>query len=150
MHKCRRYGLDKLSLWPFYHLTFKCDLDLQPEQMFRMTLLLLKENNCAKLFLKSMHIYRSYGLDKLNLWPLQVWPLLSTYVKRMFQMARFLLKDNNCAKSFWNLCINVEVKLWPGTTHTDARRHITEQKLLLYCKQWPLLNREAKQERCLP
>ena len=29
MHKCRSYGSDKLNLWPFYHLTFKCDLDLQ-------------------------------------------------------------------------------------------------------------------------
>ena len=24
------YGLDKLNLWPFYHLIIKCDLDLQP------------------------------------------------------------------------------------------------------------------------
>ena len=30
MHKCRTDGLDKLNLWPFYHLTFKCDLDFQP------------------------------------------------------------------------------------------------------------------------
>ena len=30
MHKCTSYGPDKLNLWPFYHLTFKCDLDLQP------------------------------------------------------------------------------------------------------------------------
>ena len=29
MHKCRSYSLDKLNLWSFYHLTFKCDLDLQ-------------------------------------------------------------------------------------------------------------------------
>ena len=32
MHKCISYGLDKLNLCPFYHLTFKCDLDLQPTQ----------------------------------------------------------------------------------------------------------------------
>ena len=30
MHNCRSYGPDKLDLWPFCHLTFKCDLDLQP------------------------------------------------------------------------------------------------------------------------
>ena len=47
MHKCRNYGPDKLVLLPFYHLTFKWDLDLQ---MFQMALLLLKENNYAKLF----------------------------------------------------------------------------------------------------
>ena len=29
-YKCTRYGPDKLNLRPFYHLTFKCDLDLQP------------------------------------------------------------------------------------------------------------------------
>ena len=35
-----------------------------PEQMFQMALLLLKENNCAKFILKSMHKCRSYGPDK--------------------------------------------------------------------------------------
>ena len=30
MHKCTSYVPDKLNLLPFYHLTFKCDLDLQP------------------------------------------------------------------------------------------------------------------------
>ena len=30
MHKCRSYGLVKFNLGPFYHLTRKCDLDLQP------------------------------------------------------------------------------------------------------------------------
>ena len=24
---------DKLSLWPFYYLTFKCDVDLQPTNL---------------------------------------------------------------------------------------------------------------------
>ena len=44
-----------------------------PEKMFQMALLLLKDNNCAKLFLKFMHKCTSYGLDKLNIWPF--WPL---------------------------------------------------------------------------
>ena len=44
-----------------------------PEKMFQMALCLLKGNNCAKLFLKSMHKCTSYGLDKLSIWP--VWPL---------------------------------------------------------------------------
>ena len=30
MHKCGSYGPDKINLRPFYHLTFKCDLDLEP------------------------------------------------------------------------------------------------------------------------
>ena len=51
MHKCRSFGPDKLNLWPSYHLTFKCDLDLQPTwKNFPMALPLIKENNCANLF----------------------------------------------------------------------------------------------------
>ena len=34
MHKCTSYGPDMLNLWPSYHLTFKCDLDLQPKHLF--------------------------------------------------------------------------------------------------------------------
>ena len=30
MTKCTSYGPEKVNLWPFYHLAFKCDLDLQP------------------------------------------------------------------------------------------------------------------------
>ena len=30
MHYCTSCVPDKLILWPFYHLTFKCGLDLQP------------------------------------------------------------------------------------------------------------------------
>ena len=94
MHKCRSYGPDKLNLWPFYHLTFKCDLDFQPTWTnVSMGLLLLKENNVPN-YLKSMHKCRSYGPDKLNLLPLQVWPWPSTL--KMFQMALLLLKDQLC------------------------------------------------------
>ena len=42
-------------------------------KMFQMTLLLFKDNNCAKLCLKSMHKCTSYGPDELNIWPF--WPL---------------------------------------------------------------------------
>ena len=43
-------------------LTFKL-----PEKMFQMALLLLEDNICAKLFLKSMHKCTCYGPDKLNI-----------------------------------------------------------------------------------
>ena len=36
------------------------------EQMFQMALLLFKGNTCAKIILKSMHICRSYGPEKLT------------------------------------------------------------------------------------
>ena len=49
-------------------LTFKLR-----EKMFLMALLLFKDNNCAKLFLKSMHKCTSYSPDKLYIWPF--WPL---------------------------------------------------------------------------
>ena len=51
-----------------YHLTFKCDLDLQPTQTNvsnGTTTPQGKYLTVCKLILKSMHKYRSYGLDKL-------------------------------------------------------------------------------------
>ena len=42
------YGPDKLNLRPFYHLTFKSDLDFQPTSTNVSNALLLF--NCAKLF----------------------------------------------------------------------------------------------------
>ena len=72
------------------------------KQMFRTAHHLLEVGGIT------MHKCKSYGPDKLNIWPF--WP--STYLKKMFQMALLLLEGNNCAKSFWNPCINVQ--LWPG------------------------------------
>ena len=43
-------------------MTFKL-----PEKRFQMALFLLEDNNCAKLFLESMHKCTSYGPDKLNI-----------------------------------------------------------------------------------
>ena len=51
MNKCRSYSLDKLNLWPFYHLTLKVILIFNLlEQMFQMALLLFENNNYATLF----------------------------------------------------------------------------------------------------
>ena len=210
MHKCRSYGLDKLSLWPFYHLAFKCDLDLQstltnvsngtatpqgeqlcqiiwnscinvevmaqtsstddnfiislssvtstfnlPEQMFQMALLLLKKNyvkllwnpcinvevmtwrssiyvtfkcdldiqptwkmysngtappqgqQLGKIILKSM-AQTSLIYDHFIIWPSSV-TLTFNLPEQMFQMALLLLKENNCDKLFWNPCVKVWV-----------------------------------------
>ena len=63
MHKCRCCALDKLNLWPFYHLAIKCDLDLQS------TYTIVSNEQLCQIILKSMHKCRCYGLDKLNLWP---------------------------------------------------------------------------------
>ena len=126
MHKCTSYGPDKLNLWPFYDLTFKCDLHLQPTwaNVSNGTATSQEEQLC-QFILKSMHICRSYGSDKLNLCDLHVWTWPSTYLKKMFQMALLLLKNNNCGKLFWNPCMNVGVM---ALENPEAHTY-TEQKL---------------------
>ena len=55
---------------------------------------------------------RSYGPDKLNLWPFYnlnfTCDLTFKRPKQMFQMALLFLNENTLAKLFWNPCINVE------------------------------------------
>ena len=55
-----------LNLWPFYHLTFKCDLDFQLTRtnVSNGTTTPQGEQLC-QIFLKSMHESRIYGPDKL-------------------------------------------------------------------------------------
>ena len=69
MHNCRSYGPDKLNLWPFYHLTFKCDLHLQPTWTIvsNDTLTPQREKLCQFFLIHAK--CRIYGPDKLNLWP---------------------------------------------------------------------------------
>ena len=89
------YGPDKPNLWPFYHRTFKCDLEFQPTRTN-----VSNEQLCHIIF-KSMHKCRSYGLDKLNLWPVYNLTvkgdldLQPTWT--MFQMALLLHNKDNCA-----------------------------------------------------
>ena len=82
MHKCRRYGPDKLNLlailssdlqvwpWPSTYLNnvSKGTATPQREQLYQ-------------IILKSMHKCRSYGWDKRNICDLQVWHWPSTYLK---------------------------------------------------------------------
>ena len=122
MHKCSSYGPDKLNLWPFYHLTFKCDLDLQPiwTNVSNGTST-LKENNCAKLFwnpcinvevmARTTSIY-----DHFIIRPSSV-TLTFNLPKQMFQMALLLLKEDTCTKLFWKPCINVEVMALTSSVH---------------------------------
>ena len=84
MYKCRSYGPDKLNLWPFYHLTFMCDLDLQPIDInVSNSTTTPQGEQLSKIILQSMHICRSYGRDKLIYdhfisWPstTQIFPVL--------------------------------------------------------------------------
>ena len=70
MHKCKSYGPDNLNLLLFYHMTFKCDLDLQPARtnVANGTSTCQGEQLC-QIILKSMQKCRSNGPDKLNLGP---------------------------------------------------------------------------------
>ena len=66
----------------FNHLTFKCDLDIQPTwtNVSNGTVTPQGEQLC-QIILKSMHKCRSNGWDKLNICDLQVWHWPSTYIK---------------------------------------------------------------------
>ena len=110
----RSYGPDKLTLWPFYHLTFKCDLDFQRTRtkVSSGTISPQGEHLC-KIILKSMHTCRSYCPGKLILWPFYhlifQCDLDFQPTRTNFQMALLLLKGNNCAKLLRNPCIKVGI-----------------------------------------
>ena len=74
----RQPGPNQFANWPFYHLTFKCDLDLQPTwtNVSNGTSPSQRQQLC-KIILKSMHKCTSYGLDKLSLRPF--WPLFDPF-----------------------------------------------------------------------
>ena len=78
-----------------------------------MALLLLKKNNCVKLFwnpCKNIEVMTqtSWIYDHFIIWPLSM-SLTCNLHEQMFQLALLLHKDSNCAKLFWNPCINVQL-----------------------------------------
>ena len=95
------YSLDKLKLWPFSHLTFKCDLDLQP------TWTKVSNEQLCQIILKSMHKCTGYGSDKLNLWPFYH---LTFQYDLDFQPTWTKVSISNCAKLF-----DLSVWHWPST-----------------------------------
>ena len=106
-------------------------------EMFQMTLLLFKENNCAKLFWFSyinveVMARTSSIYDHFIIWPSKV-TLTFNLPKQTHQIALLLLKENNCAKLFKNPCINVEVM---ARTYADRRTmhiHWTEIVTTMSC-----------------
>ena len=99
---------DHFIIWPSsVTLTFNL-----PEQMFETALLLLKENNCAKLFSNIMHKCRSYCPEKLSWWPFHHLifksdlDLQHTW-KNVSNGTSF--PQEKRAKLFWNPCTNVQV-----------------------------------------
>ena len=136
MHKCTRYGPDKLNIWQFWHLFDPCDLDLQPTwKNVSNGTFLLQGNNTVKLFwnpcinvqvilrLSSIHVYDHFDpyLTRVT--------LTFNLPEKMFQMALLLLKGNNCAKLFWKPCVIVQVMF---RTNPDGRTHIHRTKIVAY------------------
>ena len=117
------------SQWPFFHLTFKCDLDRQ------LTWTNVSMDNCVKSFWNpcinvQVKFWTSSIYDHIFIWPSSV-TLTFNLPEQMFQMALLLLKDNNSANLFWNPCINVQImartsSLWPFY-HLTAKCHLDLQ-----------------------
>ena len=95
---------DHFIIWPS-SVTLAFNLT---EQMFQMTLLLLKENNCAILLWNPWINVEDIARTSLIICP-SVVTVTFSLPEQMFQMALLLTKKNNYARLFWNPCINVEV-----------------------------------------
>ena len=106
MHNSTSYGPDKLNIWPFWPLFDLCDFDfnLPEKKKFQMALLLLEDNNCAKLFwnpcINVQVMARTSSIyDHFDFYLTPV-TLTFNLPEKMFQMALLLLEGNNCAKLF--------------------------------------------------
>ena len=95
------------------------------KKMFQLASFFLRDNNCAKIILKSMHKCTSYGPDKFGrtngrtdwrtytqlksqymsiltfIWPLLPWP--STYLKKCFKLHFSSSRTTTVQNYFWNL-----------------------------------------------
>ena len=130
----------QFMIWPFYCLTFMCDLDLQPTwtnvSNKQLCQIILKACLNVEVMARTGSIY--------DLWPSSV-TLIFDLSKQMFQMALLLLKENNCVLLFWNPCIYVEIIarissiydhfiIWPSsmtlTFHLPDRKF--QMELLLF------------------
>ena len=98
------------------------------QNMFQMALILIKKNNCAKLFWNPCINVEVMALTRYHYFPIWASSMTLTVIlpEQMFQMAVLLIKENNCAKLFRNACINFEIMaqtssiydhsiLWPSS-----------------------------------
>ena len=138
MHKCTSYDPDKLNLRPFWPLFDPYDLDLQRtcKKMSQMALLLLEHNNCAKLFLKSMHKCTSYDPDKLNIWPFDIYltPVTVTFnlPEKSFKWHLSSSRTTTVQNYFWNPCINVQVMARPSSIYDHFDLYLTPVTLTFF------------------
>ena len=114
------YGQDKLNLWPFYHLTFKCDLVLQPfwTNVSNDTAT-PQGKNCAKLFwnlcinVEVIAPQTSSIYDHFITW-LSSMTLTLNLHEQMFQMAMLLLRATTVQNHFETHALIY--RLWPIQT----------------------------------
>ena len=105
----------------FYLYLTPVTLTFNLPKMFQMALLLLKGNNCAKLFWNRCIIVQVMARKRSIYDYFDFYFTLVTLTfnlpEKMFQMALFLLEGNNCAKLFWNPSINVQVMARTSSIH---------------------------------
>ena len=101
-----------------------------PKKLFQTALLLLQDNNCAKLFWNScinvQVMLRTSSIHVYDHFDLYLTPVTLTFKlpQKMFQMALLLLKGNDCAILFWNPWIIVQVMVRTNLDgHMDTRTH---------------------------
>ena len=100
-----------------------------PEKMFQVTLLLLEDNDCAKLLWNpcinvQVMAQTSSIYDHFDLYLTPV-TLTFNLLEKMFQMALLFLEGNNCAILFWNLCINVQVMAQTSSIYDHFDLYLT-------------------------
>ena len=130
MHKCKSYGQHKLNSWPFYHLTFKCDLDLKPSwKNVSNGISTHQGEQLCQIILKSMHRCESYGPENFNSWPVYhltfkcILDLQRTWKNGL--TGTFTPRGEQLAKLFWNSCINVEVMAQPNPKQCTSNTQLT-------------------------
>ena len=132
-----------LNLLPFYHLTFKCDLDL-PHTWINVsngTATPQREQLC-QIILKSMHKCRSYGWDKRNTCDLQVWHWPSIYPKSFKwhfsasrrQLCQIILKSMHKCKSYDLDKSGLMHARMHALMHTHTPNKNCNSHVSLYCK----------------
>ena len=106
---------------PFYHLTLKCDLDLQPTWTnIPNGTSTRQEQPCQiiyKIHAQTYVMARTSSLyDHFISWPSSV-TVTFNLPDQMFKIALLNLKENNCAKILWNPCINIQAMTWTSSIY---------------------------------
>ena len=117
--------------------------------MFQMALLLLKGNNCAKLFwnpcINVQIMLRTSSIHIFDHFDLYLTPVTLTFnLSKNVSNGTSPHKGNNCAKLSWNTCIIVQVLV---RTKPDGRTDACTYTEL-NCNNYVSLTRKGAQQKC--